>query len=208
MTRPRDDDLPHDHLPHDHPSDDDLPDGDGTWRRAAGSFVLVPVLGQARERLNAMRRVADPKLAAANPPHLSLIGSSGAGPILPDQGPDLVQACLEAAVRDVPPFTLTAGLPMRFPGTDIVSFELDPHGLLRALHERVKKCGLRFGPVRFPFSPHLTISFYRTLDRAAERRLLALRLDAPIVVDRLELSRTNDPQPPDTVLTVMLGGSA
>ena len=186
--------------------DDDLPDGDRTWRRAAGSFVLVPVLGAARDALDAMRRVTDPKLAATNRPHLSLTGSSGAGPILPDLPLERVRASLEAAVGAVAPFTITAGRPMRFPGTDIVSFELDPHGPLRALHERVKGSGLRFGPVRFPFSPHLTISFYRTLDRAAERRLLTLRLDAPIVVDRLELSRTNDPQPPDTVLTVMLGG--
>ena len=62
--------------------------------------------------------------------------------------------------------------------------------------------------MRFPFSPHLTISYYRTLDRAAEKRLLALRLAPPILIDRLELSRTNDPQPPQTVLTVMLGGGA
>ena len=212
MTRPRDDASGADHNQSRHErrddGDDDLPDGDRTWRRAAGSFVLVPVLGEAREQLDAMRRAADPKLAAANSPHLSLIGSSGAGPILSDHSPEHVRACLDAAVRDLPPFTIAAGMPTRFPGTDIVSFELDPHGLLRALHERVKGSGLRFGPVRFPFSPHLTISFYRTLDRAAERRLLALRLDAPIVVDRLELSRTNDPQPPDTEFTVMLGGRA
>ncbi|MBI2797471.1 MAG: 2'-5' RNA ligase family protein [Gemmatimonadetes bacterium] len=193
----------------DHQEHDDDPGDDGPgWRRAAGSFVLVPVLGAARDALDAMRRQADPKLAATNPPHLSLTGSSGAGPILPEIAIDRVRECIEAAVRDTPPFTLAAGLPMRFPGTDIVSFELDPHGPLRALHERVKASGLRFGPVRFPFSPHLTISYYRTLDRAMERQLLALRLTEPIVVDRLELSRTNDPQPPETVLTVMLGGGA
>ena len=147
MTRPRDDASGADHNQSRHERrddgdddrlDDDLPDGDRTWRRAAGSFVLVPVLGEAREQLDAMRRAADPKLAAANSPHLSLIGSSGAGPILSDHSPEHVRACLDAAVRDLPPFTIAAGMPTRFPGTDIVSFELDPHGLLRALHERVK----------------------------------------------------------------------
>ena len=192
----------------DHDHDDELADGERLWRRAAGSFVLVPVCGAAGDALDAMRRTADPKLAATNAPHLSLIGSSGTGPILSGEPLDRVQACLEAAVRDVAPFELRAGLPMRFPGTDIVSFELDPHGPLRALHERIKSSGLRFGPVRFPFSPHLTISYYRTLDRAAERRLLALRLHAPVVIDRLELSRTNDPQPPATMFTVMLGGAS
>lgn len=188
--------------------DDELPDDDRLWRRASGSFVLVPVLGDAGAALDAMRRDADPKLAATNAPHLSLLGSSGTGPILPDESLDRIRQCLAAAVRDVAPFELRAGLPMRFPGTDIVSFELDPHGPLRSLHERIKTSGLHFGPVRFPFSPHLTISFYRAIDRAAERRLLTLRLAAPIAIDRIELSRTNDPQPPETMLTVMLGGDA
>lgn len=187
--------------------DDDLPDSGVDWRRAAGSFVLVPVLGEAGAALDAMRRTHDPKLANSNAPHLSLIGSSGAGPILTSLDHAEVRTALDAVAERIAPFTVSAGLPMRFPGTDIVSFELDPHGPLRVLHEAVKASGLRFGPVRFPFSPHLTISFYRTLDRAMERALLRLRLDAPITIDRLELSRTNDPQPPSTLLTVPLTGA-
>jgi hypothetical protein len=41
-----------------------------------------------------------------------------------------------------------------------------------------------------------------------ERALLALTLDAPVVVDRLELSRTNDPEPPSAVFTLPLTGGA
>ncbi len=187
--------------------DDDLPDSGVDWRRAAGSFVLVPVLGEAGMALDTMRRLHDSKLANTNAPHLSLIGSSGAGPILPSESPERIQNALAAVAARVAPFSVTAGLPMRFPGTDIISFELDPHGPLRALYEAVKASGLRFGPVRFPFSPHLTVNFYRTLDRAMERALLALRLEAPVVIDRLELSRTNDPQPPSTLFTLPLSGT-
>ncbi|MBI3792508.1 MAG: 2'-5' RNA ligase family protein [Gemmatimonadetes bacterium] len=188
--------------------DDDIPDSGVDWRRAPGAFVLVPVLGEAGAVLDAMRRAHDPKLANSNKPHLSLIGSSGAGPILPAHGDDAVRDALAAVAARVAPFSVRALRPMRFPGTDIVSFELDPHGPLRALHEAVKASGLRFGPVRFPFSPHLTISFYRTLDRAMERALLGLVLEAPVVIDRLELSRTNDPQPPSAVFTLPLTGGA
>ncbi len=188
------------------PPDDDIPDSGVDWRRAAGSFVLVPILGAAGMALDAMRRTFDPKLANSNAPHLSLIGSSGAGPILPGEPTDQIRAAVHAVAARVAPFEVAAGLPMRFPGTDIISFELDPHGPLRALHEAVKASGLRFGPVRFPFSPHLTINFYRTLDRARERALLKLRLEVPIVIDRLELSRTNDPQPPSALFTVPLSG--
>ena len=186
---------------------DDLPDSGVDWRRAAGSFVLVPVLGEAGMALDTMRRLHDPKLANTNAPHLSLIGSSGAGPILPGETPERIRDALAAVAARVAPFAVTAGLPMRFPGTDIISFELGAHGPLRALHEAVKASGLRFGPVRFPFSPHLTVNFYRTLDRPMERALLALRLEAPVVIDRLELSRTNDPQPPSTLLTLPLSGT-
>jgi len=192
--------------PDDAPPDDDLPESGVDWRRAAGSFVLVPVGGAAGTAIEAMRRTHDPKLANSNAPHLSLIGSSGAGPILPDQSPDDIRERLAAVAARIAPFEVRALRPMRFPGTNIVSFELDPHGPLRALHETIKACGLRFGPVRFPFSPHLTVSFYRTLDRAMERALLQLILEPPVVIDRLELSRTNDPQPPSALFTLPLTG--
>ena len=189
-------------------NDDDIPESGMDWRRSPGSFVLVPVGGAAGAALDAMRAVHDPKLARTNRPHLSLIGSSGAGPILPDEPDATVRSALEAVAARMAPFEVAALRPMRFPATNIVSFELDPHGPLRALHEAVKASGLRFGPVRFPFSPHLTISFYRTLDKTMERALLQLRLEGPIVIDRLELSHTNDPEPPSTVLTVPLTGGA
>ena len=185
---------------------DDIPESGQDWRRPAGAFVLIPIGGEAGDQLDAMRRRFDPKLAATNHPHLSLIGSSGAGPILSGESLDTIRERLSDVARASPPFTLRAGLPMRFPGTNIVSFELDPHGALRDLHERVKSSGLRFGRVRFPFSPHLTISFYRTLERGAERELLSLRLTVPLTIDTLEVSRTNDPQPPETILTIPLGG--
>lgn len=198
----------HDDEDDDFDRDDDIPDSGVDWRRAAGSFVLVPVLGAAGDALDAMRRTHDPKLANTNKPHLSLIGSSGAGPILPAHDAAAVRDALGAVAARVAPFEVRAGRAMRFPGTDIVSFELDPHGPLRALHEAVKGSGLTFGPVRFPFSPHLTINFYRTLDRARERALTALVLEHPVRVDRLELSRTNDPQPPSTLFTLPLTGGA
>ena len=70
--------------------DDDIPDSGVDWRRAAGSFVLIPVLGEAGMAIDEMRRLHDPKLANTNAPHLSLIGSSGAGPILPSETPERI----------------------------------------------------------------------------------------------------------------------
>ena len=76
---------------------------------------------------------------------------------------------------------------------------------VRAIFEAVRSSGLRFLPVRFSFSPHATINFYPTLTRERERELLALRVTEPVVIDRLQLSLTDDPLPPRPVMEVVLG---
>ena len=83
---------------------------------------------------------------------------------------------------------------------------LDPHGPLRELFERIRTSGLRFGPVRFAFTPHATLSYFPTLDRRRERQLLAERVPEPAIIDRLELSLTNDPQPPKKLFELPLEG--
>ena len=62
------------------------------------------------------------------------------------------------------------------------------------------------GPVRFAFTPHATLSYFPELDRRTERRLLAERVTEPAVLDRLQLSLTNDPQPPKILFELPLEG--
>jgi hypothetical protein len=93
--------------------------------------------------------------------------------------------------------------------TDIVVLPMDPHGPLRTLHERIARSGLPFVRSRFLFTPHVTLSFYPALTPARERELLACRVDAPAVVDRLQVVLTRDPQPNVTLFDLPLGaGSA
>jgi hypothetical protein len=73
---------------------------------------------------------------------------------------------------------------------------LDPHGPIRALHDRIGRTGLPFARAKFTFTPHATLSFYPTLSAAALRELLALRVREPAVIDRLVVSHTRAPQPP------------
>jgi 2'-5' RNA ligase len=191
-------------------SDDDFEndyrDADWEWRRPRGIFVLVPIDGEAGAQIRAIRAQYDPKLAAMNDPHVTLIGSSGAGPI----AADTPRATLERVFGDIAattaPFDVAAEPPHRFVDTGIVSFPLAARGALRALHERIVTSGLRFLPTRFAFAPHATVSYYPEVTRARERELLALRLAAPIRIERLELSLTNDPQPPDILLSLALSG--
>lgn len=186
--------------------DDDVPDSGRDWRRARGIFVILPVTGEAGARIAAVQQRYDPKLAAMGKPHVTLVGSSGAGPIAPGTTEDELRAALEPVFRATPPLTLHFLPPARFMQTSIVSLPLDPHGALRELHERVKTSGLRFLPARFAFSPHATLSYFPTLTRAAEAELLALRFREPFVAGRAELSLTNDPQPPSRLFQLPFGG--
>ena len=70
----------------------------------------------------------------------------------------------------------------------------------------MRASGLRFGPVRFAFTPHATLSFFPTLDRARERRIVAERVTEEAVLDRIELTLTQDPRPPRLLLSLPLEG--
>lgn len=186
--------------------DDDIPESGTDWRRARGIFIIAPLSGAAGERVARLQQQYDPKLARSSTPHVTLVGSSGVGPIRPDTTVDELRMRLEPITRATPPIELTFGAPMRFMQTNIISLPLDPNGVLRPLFERIRGSGLRFLPVRFSFSPHATLSFYPTLNRARERELLALRIPEPLMLDRLVLSLTDDPHPPRRLLELSLGG--
>ena len=172
-----------------------------------GIFVLAELPGEAGELIRLIQQRFDPKLARLTPPHLTLVGSSGVGSIPTDTPVEKIREALEPIAASTPPMSLPFGPPHRFMQTDIVSLPLDPHGPLRTLHERIAKCGLPFKAARFRFTPHCTLSFYPTLTPASERELLALRVNAPCIVNSLQVYLTRDPQPAVKLLELELTGT-
>lgn len=173
---------------------------------AFGIFVLAELPGEAGEQVRALQEKYDPKLARLTPPHVTLVGSSGVGSIPTDTPLDRIRQALEPIAATTPAMTLPFGAPVRFMQTDIISLPLDPHGPLRALHERMATSGLPFKPARFQFTPHCTLNFYRTLTATTARELLAVRVEAPAVFDRLQVYLTRDPQPARKLLDLPLVG--
>ena len=157
--------------------------------------------------IRAIQQRFDPKLARLTPPHLTLVGSSGVGSIPTDTPTDRIRDALAPIAATTAPMSLPFGPPHRFMQTEIVSLPLDPHGPLRTLHERIARSGLPFRPARFMFTPHCTLSFYPTLTPERERALLALRVTAPAIVNRLQIYLTRDPQPSKKLFELELGGS-
>jgi 2'-5' RNA ligase len=171
-----------------------------------GFFIISELTGAAREIVRSAQEKIDRRLANTSVPHVTITGSSGVGPIPLNVPIEQMQEALAPIAESTPPIAARLGAPMRFMQTDIIVLPLDPHGPLRALHERIATSGLPFQQARFPFTPHATLSFYVTLDAAQRRELLAVRVDEPVVIDRLQCYRTVDPLPARKVLELHLLG--
>jgi len=173
-----------------------------------GIFILAELPEEIAARVRAINERYDPKLARYKPPHITLTGSSGAGPIPPSVAVEEMRSKLEPIANTTAPIALSFGLPQRFMQTDILVLPIEPHGPIRVLHDRLVTSGLPFTRARYTFSPHCTLSLYQSLDRNAVRELLKTRITEPFVIDAIQLYHTRDPQPSRKLLELPLSGGS
>jgi hypothetical protein len=171
-----------------------------------GIFIIAMLEGEAGEQIRAINDRFDPRLARYKAPHVTITGSSGVGPISASVTTVELWEKLAPITSTTAPMMLRFGPPMRFMQTEIVVLPLDQHGQLRVFHDRIAGSGLEFGRARFTFSPHCTLSLYPTLTADIARELLALRVLAPAVIDRVQVVQALDPQPSRTLLELLLTG--
>jgi 2'-5' RNA ligase len=177
-----------------------------------GIVVVAELTGPVAERIHEAQEQYDPRMAAELPPHLTLIGSSGMGPISVRTDPERLREALLHGTRGTAPMTLTFEPPMRFMQSDVVVLPLDPNGPVRALHERLAE-GIRAAKIvterpRFTFTPHCTLSFYRELPSGLLRELLAMRFEEPITIDAVQAYRAKGPAATQSLFSLPLTGSA
>ena len=177
------------------------------WRPGTGIYVIAPLQATLSAEVLEIQTRFDPKLARLMPPHITIIGSSGAGPIAPTTTVDELRTAIEPITRSTPPLELALGHPVRFMQTEIIVFPLRPYGPLRDLHERIAGSGLTYSPPRFAFTPHITLNFYRELSVDERRAALSIRLREPALVTEIHCSLSNDPQPARHLLALPLTGS-
>lgn len=173
-----------------------------------GIFILAELPAEVADRIRAINERYDTRLSRYKPPHLTLTGSSGAGPIPPSVSVEEMREKLEPIVRDTAPITLSFQPPQRFMQTDIVVLPVDPHGPLRILHDRIITSGLPFTRARYTFSPHSTLSLYQSLDAKSIDELLKTRIPEPFVISAIQLYHTRDPQPSRKLLELPLTGGS
>jgi len=155
-----------------------------------GIVVMSELHGDIAAWLSAIQRRYDPRLANELPPHITITGSSGMGPIAPSTTIDELRGALDGVAKSTPSFSVRFQPPTRFMQSTVVVMAIDPNGPIRALHERIKSSGLAYEPPRFTFTPHCTLSFYPELDREKLRELLRLRFDEPVTIDSIQAYRT------------------
>jgi hypothetical protein len=173
-----------------------------------GLFIIAEIGGAAGKIIREINQKYDPRLARYKPPHVTITGSSGAGPITPPVSTAELWDKLAPITSSTGMLSLDLGNPIRFMQSDIIVLPLDPHGPLRVLHDRIATCGLAFQRARFTFSPHCTLSLYPTLTKEKERELMAVRVRAPVIIDSIIVYQTLDPQPSKRILALPLSGDS
>lgn len=173
-----------------------------------GIFILAELPGEIAERVRVINERYDPKLAKYKPPHITLTGSSGAGPIPPSTSVEEMRERLEPITAQTAPITISFQPPRRFMQTDIIVLPIDPYGPLRVLHDQLITSGLPFTRARYTFSPHCTLSLYQSLDPKSIRELLETRIPEQFVIRAIQVYHTRDPQPSRKLLELRLAGGS
>lgn len=170
-----------------------------------GIIVMSELRGELARRVREIQQRFDPRMARELPPHITITGSSGMGPISPLTTDDELRRALAPIAAETAPITVHLEPPTRFMQSNVVVHLIDPNGPIRALHERIKDSGLAFEQPRFTFTPHLTLSFYPELGRDRLRELLRCRITEPVVIDSIQAYRSIDLTRTTRVLDLPLG---
>lgn len=170
----------------------------------SGIYVILPLAGPALDEVQAVQRRFDPRLAREWPPHATLAGSSGMGPISGDVDVGALRAAIETLAAAAQPVEEPFGGAVRFMQSNVVVLPLDPHGALRTMHEALKRSGIPYAPERFAFTPHVTLSFYPELDAARARQVLATRVASPARFEAIHVYRSFQNRTSRRLFTVSL----
>ncbi len=173
-----------------------------------GIFILAELPPDIADQLRAINERYDPKLSRYKPPHITLTGSSGVGPMPPSVSVEEMREKLEPITQATEPLTLSFQPPQKFMQRDIIVLPIDSHGPLRVLHDGIVTSGLPFTRARYTFSPHATLSLYQSLDAKSIRELLSIRLPEPFVINAIQVYHTRDPQPSRKLLELPLSGGS
>jgi 2'-5' RNA ligase len=172
-----------------------------------GIFITAELPGALASRIHEVQEKHDPRLAREFPPHVTIVGSSGAGPISPDTPREVLERVVRGVTDRLSPVAARFEPAMRFIGREIVVLPLSPRGAIRELHDALKMSGLSFETARWPFTPHCTLNYYATLTPDRLASLLAVREPEPWEIAVLRVYHTRTDQRAELLFDAPLNGS-
>jgi 2'-5' RNA ligase len=119
-------------------------------------YIVAEIPEPVRSQVQAIRDSLN-TLTAKLPVEITLAGSSGVGPI--PAGTDLlrIERRLDRTLPDIAPFRARFSAIRAFPNTSIFFLEPFDRSPFDHLHQELRRSGIPFSGIRWPFNPHCTL---------------------------------------------------
>lgn len=121
------------------------------------TYVVMDMPPQVAAHVTALRTKYRPEYESL-PVEITVIGSSGAGVLDPDQSADDLLRVLEDVAAQTAPFRVRFEPLTTFPNSSVYYFRPVPADPFKALQISLLSRGLRAGSSPYPFLPHLTMA--------------------------------------------------
>jgi 2'-5' RNA ligase len=120
-------------------------------------YVCCNISGEAANHIQSLRNKYD-SFTAQLPVEITIIGSSGIGPILKNEPAEIIKYEFIRAASGVQSFGFTFQEIDNFQSTMVYYLKPNNREYFDELHNNFKKMKLVFAPNKFPYNPHCTIS--------------------------------------------------
>lgn len=151
------------------------------------TYLVLDLAGPGAGEVRRVRHAYGYDFYGALPVEITVAGSSGLGPLAPDQDARKVFSTLDRIAAETPVITGRFGPVLRFPDTDIFVLTMEDPEPFIDLHQRISESAVQFLPSPFPFTPHCTLrgQVVGTASSTEAEQLLAVGIDEPFHCEML-----------------------
>jgi 2'-5' RNA ligase len=149
------------------------------------AFIVLDLPAGIAGDVATLRRKADPNFPPL-PAEITVTGSSGVGPLYPDQSIDSVFRSFDTVAAQAGGIETAFCAIGRFAGSPILYLEPRDAAPFKALHDSLRASGIRFGPSPYPYTPHCTIRSHGAGCPDSSELVRVLSLPFPMQCFRLD----------------------
>ncbi len=163
----------------------------GVKKFAYNGFIILKIPEPFSSEITRLRLKYDSKTARL-PVEIAVLGSSGVGPIKPDNNAGEIIASIKGIVSKISKFEFSFGRIAVFPKSNIYYLEPENRKPFDDIHAGLKNLGLDCFSIKFPFNPHCTISAESILNEVQKNEIFREAFPRQkIVLDKISLIEFN-----------------